>query len=161
MKLPCCAKLNECVAICPHAHQLPTHSPSRSGYAFDTVKVRLQNSPVDTYKSAWQCFTRILRYEGVRLRLAVLDSSLWQTCAPQGYMKVTIRAFRCSPSACTEAWRRRSWAARWRRVSATQCTHTCSSAWACAPVHFFPLSLATLLKHIVEDVEAQHLSTEG
>lgn len=46
----------------------------RSGYAFDTVKVRLQNSPLHTYRSAWHCFTLLLKYEGVSLYLSCIVS---------------------------------------------------------------------------------------
>ncbi|KAK9819709.1 hypothetical protein WJX72_001523 [[Myrmecia] bisecta] len=37
-----------------------------SGYAFDTVKVRLQASPRGTYNGSLDCLKSILRYEGVR-----------------------------------------------------------------------------------------------
>jgi len=66
------AEASQLGGSCLFKHSTPTRLCAlrwrlrRSGYAFDTVKVRLQNSPVDTYRSAWHCFTNILRYEGVR-----------------------------------------------------------------------------------------------
>jgi hypothetical protein len=57
--------VNSCSRISHHQAERTRWCLRRSGYAFDTVKVRLQNSPVDTYRSAWHCFTNILRYEGV------------------------------------------------------------------------------------------------
>ena len=35
------------------------------GHPFDTVKVRLQNYSLSVYKNSWDCFHKIVRFEGI------------------------------------------------------------------------------------------------